>query len=528
VLVATGIFLSRIAGLVRQRVFAHYFGDTLYADAFNAANRIPNYLQNLFGEGVLSASFIPVYSKLLAQGNEEEAGRTAGAVGAILALITSVLVVIGILAAPVLTTLIAPGFQGEKRDLTIVLVRILFPGVGVLVFGAWALGILNSHRKFLLSYTAPVLWNAAIIFTLIFFGRATFAHGAPAVTEHNAALSHLAVLTMWGSVVGCVLQFLVQLPTVLKIAPHLHFALDWARDSVRHVIRNFGPVFAARGVVQISAFIDSMLASWLGNGAVAALNYAQIIYMLPISLFGMSVSAAELPAMSSSIGDEAVVHAQLRQRLTYGLRQIAFFVVPSAIAFLALGDVIVGALYQTGRFHHGDTLFVWGILAGSAVGLLAGTLGRLFSSAYYALRDTRTPLKFAVVRVTLTLALGVLFAFPLPRWIGIDPRWGVAGLTASAGVAGWVEFLLLRRTLEQRIGHADFGFSYVARLWSAAVVSAAIAWLVKLGIAHATRAHVHPAVAAVIILLPYGAAYFALTTAMGISNAKQLLARFRR
>ncbi|HEY0565120.1 MAG TPA: lipid II flippase MurJ, partial [Terriglobales bacterium] len=149
-LVAAGILLSRLAGLVRERFLAHYFGISMYADAYRAAARIPNYLQNLFGEGVLSASFIPVYSKLLAAGDEEEAGRTAGAVGAILALITSVLVLIGVFAAPFMTTLFAAGFTGQQRDLTIQLVRILFPGVGVLVFSAWTLGILNSHRRFLL------------------------------------------------------------------------------------------------------------------------------------------------------------------------------------------------------------------------------------------------------------------------------------------------------------------------------------------------------------------------------------------
>ena len=171
--------------------------------------------------------------------------------------------------------------------------------------------------------------------------------------------------------------------------------------------------------------------------------------MLPVSLFGMSVSAAELPAMSSALGGEAEVAAYLRQRLDSGLRQIAFFIVPSAMAFLALGDVVAAALFQTGRFTASDSLYVWGILAGSAVGLLASTLGRLYSSTYYALRDTRTPLRYAVIRVALTTALGYLCAIPLPPWLGIEPRWGVAGLTASAGVAGWVEFALLRRTLNR-------------------------------------------------------------------------------
>ena len=173
-LVAAGIFLSKIAGLIRERVFAHFFGNSDVADVFRAAIRIPNFLQNLFGEGVLSASFIPVYARLRALGQDEEASDVADAVATLLALVTSVLVLIGVLATPYFIDLIAFGFHGAKRELTIRLVRIFFPGAGLLVMSAWCLGILNSHRRFFLSYAAPIAWNAVMIFTLIGFeiGRA--------------------------------------------------------------------------------------------------------------------------------------------------------------------------------------------------------------------------------------------------------------------------------------------------------------------------------------------------------------------
>ncbi|HLX71915.1 MAG TPA: murein biosynthesis integral membrane protein MurJ, partial [Verrucomicrobiae bacterium] len=431
-LVAAGILISRVIGLVRQRIFAHYFGRSDAADAFLAAFKVPNFLQNLFGEGVLSASFIPVYAHLLAKEDEEEAGRVAGAVGAILGLTASLLVLAGVLAAPWLIWVIAPGFHGGKRVLTIQLVRIFFPGAGLLVFSAWCLGILNSHRKFFLSYTAPVIWNAAMIATLVIFG------GTP--------LDTLAVNLAWGSVIGSGLQFVAQLPVVLRLARKLRFRLDTQAAHVREVVRNFIPIFFSRGVVQISAYVDGMIASLAGDYAVSALAYSQSISTLPMSLFGMAISAAELPAMSSALGGAEALAPQLRERLDAGLRRIAFFVVPSAMAFLALGDVITAVLYQTGKFTHDDSLFGWAILAGSSVGLLASTLGRLYSSTYYALRDTRTPLRYAVVRVSLTTVLGYLCAILIPRWTGIDARWSMAGLTASAGVAGWVEFVLLRRT----------------------------------------------------------------------------------
>jgi putative peptidoglycan lipid II flippase len=272
--------------------------------------------------------------------------------------------------------------------------------------------------------------------------------------------------------------------------------------------------------------VDQVIASKLGEGAVAALTNAQSIYTLPVSLFGMAVSAAELPAMSSALGTDTEIAVRLRQRLNAGLRQIAFFIVPSAMAFFALGDVVAAALYQTGKFTHENSIYVWGIIAGSAVGLLASTLGRLYASTYYALRDTRTPLRYASIRVALTVGLGYLCALPLPRWLGIDPHWGAAGLTASAGVAGWVEFTLLRRTLNARIGATGVPAELVAKLWGAAAVGAAAAWGIKLGIGG-----VHPITAAGLILVPYGLIYFAATYLLRVEECGKLfarLARFRR
>ena len=153
-----------------------------------------------------------------------------------------------------------------------------------------------------------------------------------------------------------------------------------------------------------------MIANWLPTGAVTALGNAQLLYMLPVSLFGMTISAAELPAMSSLLGSDSEIAAQLRNRLNASLQRIAFFTVPSAIALLFLGDVIAGAVLQSGRFKAADSFYVWEILAGSSVGLLASTMGRLYASTYYALKDTRTPLRFAVIRVLLTTALGLVFA----------------------------------------------------------------------------------------------------------------------
>jgi putative peptidoglycan lipid II flippase len=504
--VAIGILCSRLTGVVRLRVFAYYFGlQSDAADAFNAAFRIPNFLQNLFGEGALSASFIPVYAALVSKGERREADRVAGAVASLLALVVALLVLVGVLATPILIAGIAPGFGGAKRQLTIEIVRVLFPGAGLLVLSAWCLGVLNSHHRFLLSYLSGVMWNAAMITTLALFGA-------------RASLPRLAVLLAWGSVVGSALQFAVQVPVVLRVAPDLRFALDVTSDHVRTVARNFAPAFISRGVVQVSTYIDSLLASLLPTGAVTGLSNAQLLYTLPVSLFAMSVSAAELPAMSGAIGADPSGAEALARRLNSGLRQIAFFVVPSAMAFLALGDVVAAALLQTGRFRHADAVYVWGILAGSAIGLLASTLGRLYASTYYALRDTRTPLRYALVRVGLTTILGYLFAIPMPRWLGIPAVWGAAGLTASAGIAGWVEMLMLRRTLNARIGTTGLPTAYVAKLWLASASGAATGWVARAAVPSA-----NPLVAAMVILTPYGLVFFAVAFALRIPEASRAL-----
>jgi putative peptidoglycan lipid II flippase len=324
-------------------------------------------------------------------------------------------------------------------------------------------------------------------------------------------------------VVGSGLQFAIQLPTVLRFLWPLRLQIRLRTEQVRTVVRNFLPVFVSRGVVQISAYVDSLLASFLPTGAVSALAYAQTLNSLPVSLFGMAISAAELPAMSSELGTPEEVAGALRQRLAAGFQNIAFFVIPSSVAFIVLGDMIVATVYRSGNFGASDVTFVWRVLAGSGVGLLASTAGRLYSSAFYALRNTRTPLNFALIRVALTLVLGYLFALPLPRLLGIDHRWGVPGLTLSAGMAGWVEFTLLRRALQARIGTVPSSGSRLARLWLAAILSALIGYGVKRILPLKAPLLLGPSV-----LLVFAACYLVLVMLMGIAMPGTLRRLFRR
>lgn len=512
--VGAGIFLSRIAGLVRERVLSHYLGLSLAADAFRAALRIPNLLQNLLGEGVLSASFIPVYARLRAEGRTDDASRVARAVGTLLALVASLLALAGVVAARPLVDLLAPGYSGEGRTLTVQLVQIMFPGVALLVLSAWCLGVLNSHRRFFLSYVSPVLWNAAII-------------GAIVAAGHRLAdrEADIATWAAWGAVAGSAAQFLVQLPSVIRLLRSLRPSLAVRDPGVQSTLRAFGPVLLGRGSVQLSGYVDQVLASYLGQGIVAAMANAQVLYLLPVSLFGMAVSAAELPEMSSATGGETARTEHLQNRLRSALRRVVFLVVPSAVAFVLIGGAIVALVFQTGRFHAADSQTVWIILAGSALGLSAGTQGRLLASAFYALGDTKAPLRAALVRVAITGSLGWAFALPVRDALGYSPIWGAFGLTASAGFAAWIEFLLLRRWLAHRIGPvpipARLGFGALG----AALLAGVLGYLAD-GLAIHAGAHLW--ISAPVAIGVFGLAYLAIMTLARVPEAAAFTRRLRR
>lgn len=520
-LVAVGILFSRISGLVRESVFAHFFGVTLYADVFRAGLRMPNALQNLLGEGTLSASFIPVYSELLEQGRERDAGRVAGAVFALLLALAAGLALFGILFAPALVSVFLPGFAGEKRDLTITVTRIIFPMTGALVLYAWTLGILNSHRKFFLSYVAPVIWNVAMITTMIFFGG-------------RMELDGLVVALAWGALVGGLLQFSIQLPWVLRLERELKVRWDTKLEEVRETVRNAGPAIMGRGVVQISGYIDTFLASFLFHGALAAIGFAQVLYLLPVSLFGMSVAAAELPELARQ---RTAPSEELRLRASAGLQRIAFYVVPSFVAFVLLGDVLVAMVFQTGgEFDAGSTRLVHLVLMAFSIGLLASTGTRLLSSTFFALRDTRTPARFAMVRVAVAASLAILLmvqfepieVLGIPAGLFGDLRiagqpLGAVGLAAGSGIAAWVEWGLLKRSLRRRIGPVGAGAAAVTRMFAAALAAAAAGWGVRL-----LLPPVHPVLTGLAVVGVYGLVYFSVAAALGLEEIRGVLTRLRR
>ncbi len=435
--VAAGILVTRVLGYVRERVFAYYFGNSAAADAFRAALKIPNAIRNLLGEGTLSASFIPVYAALNEREDKGAARALAGAVLGLLLLASGVLALLGIAFAPVITAAVAQGFDASRRELTTILVRILFPMTGLMVISAWCLGILNTHRRFFLPYAAPTLWNVAGIIAMVAAGAWLAGRNLPLPDQ----LYRLSLALAWGTVVGSVLQIAVQLPTCWRLLGGIALRFSTAPEGVRQVIVAWLPLLIGAGVAQLSGIIDTFLASFTGRGGLASLSYAQIIQVLPISLFGVSVVAVSLPDLSRDAAS-AAPNDQLRARIAVGFRRIAFLVVPSAFAFAALGPAIVGALFQTGRFDADDTALVGGVLAAYGVGLLGQATVKLFASGFYALRDTRTPVKIA----TLSLLVSGVLSWLLMR------RLGPAGIALGSSLGSTLNVVLHLRDLDRRIG----------------------------------------------------------------------------
>jgi putative peptidoglycan lipid II flippase len=487
--VAAGILVTRVLGYVRERVFAHYFGNGAAADAFRAALRIPNALRNLLGEGTLSASFIPVYAALNERENKEPARALAGAVLGLLILASGILAVIGIAFAPAITAIVAQGFDGPRRDLTTVLVRILFPMTGLMVVSAWCLGILNTHRRFFLPYAAPALWNIAGIAAMV--GAAAWLRGE--------GIYGLALALAWGTVAGSVLQIAIQLPACWRLLRGIPLRASLAPEGVRSVIVAWAPLVVGAGVAQLSGLIDTFLGSFTGEGGLASLGYAQLVQMLPISLFGVAVAAASLPELSRD-ATSAAAYGQLRTRIATGFRRIAFFVVPSAFAFVAVGPTIIATLFQTGRFDADDSAFVGGVLAAYGIGLLGPATVKLLASGFYALRDTRTPVRIAII----SLVVSALLSWLLMR------RFGPAGIALGSSAGGILNTVLHLRYLDRRIGTVlqPADWRTLGIVVGAGFAAAAAAYAVDL-----VAAGWRPIPRGIVVLGIFGVAYGALTSA---------------
>ena len=456
--VGSGILVSRITGFARDVAIAAFFGTGIAADAYNAALRIPNTLRNLLGEGTLSASFVPVYSAMLEE-DPEAADRLARAVLGVVLGIAGLLSAAGVLLAPWLTRALVPDWSGASLRLTTSLVRILFPMAGVMIVGAWALGVLNSHRRFFLPFVAPAAWNLAQIGGLLagsWLGWGSLVH-----------------VLAWATLVGSGLQVAVQLPSIVRLLGRLRPRLEPDWEPLRRVVGNALPVIGSQGIFQISSLVDLALASFVAHGALAGIYYAQRLAYLPLSLVGVSVATASLPEMSRDTRSHV-----LRRRLRSGFLQILYLTFPAALALLLFGNLMVRVLFERAAFGAGSTALVTGILFAFALGLVATSSVKLFASGFHAMQDTKTPMKIAAVSMTVGIGLGaaLMFAF---RSRGLGAL-SVSGLILGGSAGGWLNLILLWRGLRRRLGTLFESpvLPVAGRIVAAALAAAAVGELV--------------------------------------------------
>lgn len=540
-LVAAGILLSRIAGVGREIGIAIALGGIgPVADAFRFAMRIPNVLQNLLGEGALSASFIPVYAKLVADGKEEEADRLAGTVASLLVATTAVLVGAGVLLARPLVWLFTSWENApEQYELAVTLIRITTVGLGFLVLSAWCLGILNSHRKFFLPYVAPVLWNGVQIITL------AVAVGLAWDTERTA------IALAWAVVAGGIAQFAVQIPSVRRLAPSLRASFHRTAD-VDDVLSRFGPAVGSRGVVQISSLVDTFLAGALVAGALASYAAALPLYLLPISVFGFSVAAAELAEMSRTSDELERVAA----RLTPALRRVA---VPAGFvttAYVVAARPLVDGLYgwisrilDRGFDASGVTIVAL-VLTAFAVGLPASMTARVTQNTLYSLGDVRGPAWIAVIRLATATAVSIVMMLQLdwlfvsdantieqlgdvPHWPPFErvpepirlnatqPHLGSVGLAIGASVAAWTEWYLLRRLLRRRL-QRPVRSGWAGLITVACIGSGAVMLAIRVV---GQRVGVPSPLDAFAIVLAGGAVFAGLLWVQGVRSLSQLASK---
>jgi putative peptidoglycan lipid II flippase len=504
-LVTLGILLSKLVGLVRQHVIGRYFGIGGYADALMAAFQVGNITQNLLGEGTLSASFIPVYAKLRATGKTREAKAFALSALGVLLLAAIAFSALGVAFAPWLTALIAQGFDAEKQEVVTDVARVAFPMTGLLVLSAWGLGVLNAHRRFFLSYAAPVLWSLAQIGGLLIFGGALGLRGRA-----------LAMVVAWSALAGAGLQVLVLLPAARALLGGLTPHLDTRNPNLREAARRLPGVILGRGVIQLSGLVDAALVSFLGDGAWATFQYAQTIYLLPMSLLGTGEAAASLPDMASDTADEDRErrHASIRARLGASLSRVLVLTVPTTLVLTLLGGEVIRVLLQNGKFDATATEHVRRVVFAYAFALLGNASARVLTNTSYAIGDTTTPARYAVYRVVVSTAGSLV----LMRFFD------VVGVVLGAVLAAWVETFALGWKLRQQIG--GLGLEQVPFLRTAALGAVSIAPALALKAALPIDFE-QGFVGSALVLAVFCAAFAVAAPALGVFDVRSLLRRRR-
>jgi putative peptidoglycan lipid II flippase len=500
---ALATFASRVLGFIRDIVIARLFGVYLYAQAFVIAFKIPNLFRDLVGEGATNAAFVPVFSEYLTKGKKEEFWELANVLMNLLLVVLSVITIIGILFAPVLVRLIAPGFVADtvKFNATVELNRLIFPYIILIGLAAYCMGILNSLRHFALPAFGPCLLNISIIICALAFGE-----GVKGLAS--------------GVLIGGILQLAVQLPFLYKKGFRFRFTGKFNHPAVKQIGRLMTPRLFSSAIYQLNNFVDSIFGSlfWIvGEGGVAALYFSYRLIQFPLGVFSNSLSQAILPALSCQAVEQD--HKKLKETLLFGLRSTIFVMVPASLGFMVLSQTIISCLFQGGRFNAYSAQVTSSALFFYSIGLFAYGATRIVQCGYFAIKDTVTPAKVAAIALVLNICLNSILMFPLK----------LAGLALATSVSGIISFFILFMILRKKLGGLQVRglLEFSLRVLFASIVMAEVCFIAS---TYRLALHSHLLARVMNLLVPISSgiiAYVAMCFLLKIEEARNFGKLFR-
>jgi putative peptidoglycan lipid II flippase len=468
-IVSLAVMASRVLGLVRDQVFAIFFGAGLYYDAFLTAFRIPNLLRDLFAEGALSAAFVTTFSQVLATKGEKEAIRLSNRVATLMTLVITAISLVAWWHAPAIVHMLAPGFYDVpgKAELTIKLTRVMIPFLLLVALAAQAMGILNARGRFGIPALASAFFNVGSIVGGLLLG---FVIG-PAIGL--SAIEGMA----YGTLIGGFLQFVVQWPSLIRTGFSYRPMISISDPGVRQIFSLMGPAIVGTAAVQINVFVNTNFASSIidpatgavANGPVSWLSYAFRFMQFPIGVFGVAIATAALPPLSRS--SARTDYNEFRKTLAHSLALVFLLCVPSAVGLAVLGRPIVALIFEHGRFTAFDTVQTGDALAAYSIGLAGYAAVKVLSPAFYALGDARTPMVISLGSIAVNYVMNSLLVGPF----------GHVGLAFSTSTVALVNFILLMLFMRRRVGRLEGSRlgPILARICLASIPMAAVAWLVS-------------------------------------------------
>jgi putative peptidoglycan lipid II flippase len=429
---AFGTMFSRILGYVRDMLVANMFGAGIFADAFYAAFRIPNLFRRIFGEGAFSAAFIPVFSEYLHTKEKLETQKMLNSVFAALLISLFVISILGIIFAPFLVKLIAWGFSGdiEKLSLTIELTRFMFPFICFICLAAFLLAVLNALHSFFIPALAPCFLSVSEIFYMLAI--------APYLISQNQ-IKGLALSV----IVGGFLHFLVQYPKLKSLKWNLNFKINFKHPAVKQIFFLMLPSIIALSVDQINSFIDTICGSFLENGSITSLYYSNRLMQLPLAVFGLAFASVSLPALSKYSAQKD--YGAFKDVLSDSIKLSSFAILPAAAGLMAVGLCIIRVLFERGRFDFTASVMTNSALFYYSIGLPAFSASKIFANAFYALKDTKTPVKAAAISMILHVVLCVVLMYHMK----------VGGLALATSLSSYLNAFILVFILKKKIGHFD-------------------------------------------------------------------------